>query len=101
MVDFTKCPHCGSKEGSGLKIIKDLGDRHIWQAQCKCGIMTRLSDTKEGLQVIWKSRPNKKFVPTQISVKHPMSRGMEPGTVNEKQTKIDNSFKPAQLPDPF
>lgn len=96
---FTNCNNCGrslasdkGKGKGGFVYRSGIGPNLNHQISCPCGIMTKLCQTLDRLQAIWNSKPNKIVEPEKFEVTFPDTRGMDPGTENYKQEKIDNSI---------
>ena len=78
--DFHQCGHCGRKQSSETNpdgfVLSFVST--CFRIACPCGIMTRLCQTKQDLQVLWNSRVAKPWRAPVIRVKHPPARGQEP-----------------------
>ncbi len=104
---LSNCSHCGrsiasdkGKGKGGFNYRSQIGLNLMHQISCPCGVMTKLCQTLEDLQIVWNSRPGKKIEKVKIQVKHPPAKGKQEGDMDiedaaAKEVKIDNSIKPA------
>jgi len=76
---FLQCKCCGRKQhhkdpSKRFKyIIRRNGIHSSHSISCPCGIMTRMCQNVEQLQVIWNSKPRARFEPPRVRVTHPPS----------------------------
>jgi len=94
--DFLQCSHCGRKMNDGKDeqgydyIISAHGTHRI---SCPCGVMTRSCPTKNHLQAVWNSRPNKIVLPIKIDLKQSLTQHVDPADIDKLKPKTD--------PEPF
>ena len=69
---WKKCPFCGSGEAhedkDGFR-LNAVGDKIGWMLTCKCGIMSKIYNTRGELREAWETRSGKKgYMYPRVSV---------------------------------